>query len=137
MEVEMRTKLRMAVLVTGLGWLPAVEPVVAHHAFSAVFDANKPIKLSGVVTKVEWQNPHAWFYIDVKDETGKVTNWGLELGSPNGLIRAGWTRNVMKVGDLVAVEGARARDGSDIANARVVILASTGQRLFAASSQGQ
>jgi len=133
----MRTKLRMGVLVASLGWLPAVEPVVAHHAFSAVFDANKPIKLTGVVTKVEWQNPHAWFYIDVKDETGKVTNWGLELGSPNGLIRAGWTRNAIKVGDVVAVEGARARDGSDIGNARVVILASTGQRLFAASSQGQ
>lgn len=133
----MRTKLQMTVLVASLGWFPAVEPVVAHHAFAAVFDANKPIKLTGVVTKVEWQNPHAWFYVDVKDETGKVTNWGLELGSPNGLIRAGWTRNSLKVGDVVAVEGARARDGSDIGNARVVILASTGQRLFAASSQGQ
>ena len=131
----MRTKL--AVLLVGVGLLLAARPVVAHHAFAAEFDADKPVKLTGAVTKVEWTNPHTWFYIDVKDETGKVTNWGLEMGSPNGLMRAGWNRNSMKIGDEVTVEASRARDGSSNGNARVVILKSTGQRLFAASSQGQ
>jgi hypothetical protein len=133
----MRTRFRSAVFVAGLGLFVAATPTLAHHAFSAVFDANKSVKMTGVVTKVEWQNPHAWFYIDVKDETGKVTNWGMEMGSPNGLIRAGWTRNSVKVGDSVSVDGFGARDGSNLGNARVVILLSTGQRLFAASSQGQ
>ena len=131
----MRTRFGLAVCVGGLGLLVAATPVPAHHAFSAVFDANKPVKMAGVVTKVEWQNPHTWFYIDVKDETGKVTNWGMEMGSPNGLIRSGWTRNSMKVGDAVSVEGFAARDGSNVGNARVVILTSTGRRLFAATSQ--
>ena len=130
-------KTRLAVVLVGAGLLLAARPVVAHHAFAAEFDANKPIKLTGAVTRVDWKNPHAWFYIDVTDETGKVTNWGLEMGSPNGLLRAGWTRNSMKIGDVITVDGSRARDGSNIANAQAVILKSTGQRLFAASSQGQ
>jgi hypothetical protein len=133
----MRTRFGFAVFVAGLGLLLAATPTLAHHAFSAVFDADKPVKMAGVVTKVEWQNPHAWFYIDVKDDTGKVTNWGMEMGSPNGLIRAGWTRTSVKVGDAVSVEGFQARDGSSLGNARVVILTNTGQRLFAASSQGK
>ena len=95
-----------------------------------------PSICKGVVTKVEWQNPHTFFYIDVTDDaTRKVTNWAFEMGSPNGLMRNGWTRNSLKVGDVVSVEGSRARDGSALGNARVVVLASTGQRLFAASSQ--
>ena len=126
-----------AAFFAGLGLLVAAAPVLAHHSFAAEFDVNKPVKLTGVVTKVEWQNPHIWFYIDVKDETGKVANWGLEMGGPNGLLRAGWTRNSMKVGDAVTVEATRARDGSNNANARVVILTASGQRLFAGSSEGQ
>ena len=130
-------KFKLAVVLVGVGLLLAVRPIVAHHAFAAEFDADKPVTLTGTVTKIEWTNPHTWFYIDVKDQTGKVTNWGLEMGSPNGLMRNGWTRNSMKIGHEVTVEGSRARDGSNHANARAVILKSTGQRLFAASSQGQ
>lgn len=130
-------KSTLAVVVVAAGLLVAAKPTVAHHAFAAEFDANKPVKLTGTVTKVDWRNPHTWFFIDVTDETGKVANWGWELGSPNGLLRAGWTRNSMKVGDVVTVEGSAARDGSTIANAQTVTLKSTGQRLFAASSRGQ
>src|SRR6185436_8708726 len=134
MEALMKT--RVAVLIAGVAVLLAGVPMVAHHSFAAEFDANKPIKLTGTVTKVEWMNPHTYFYIDVKDETGKTVNWGLEMGSPNGLMRQGWSRNTMKIGDTVTVEGSRAKDGSNIGNARSVVTAD-GKRLFAASSQGQ
>jgi hypothetical protein len=123
---------KISVFVAAFGLLLAAVPVVAHHSFAAEFDANKPVKLTGTVTKVEWQNPHIWFYIDSKDDkTGKVENWGWEMGSPNGLMRNGWTRNTLKVGDVVQVEGSRTKDGSLNANARSVILVSTGQKLFA------
>jgi DNA/RNA endonuclease YhcR with UshA esterase domain len=131
----MRT--RLAVFVAGFGLLLSAWPALAHHAFAAEYDAKKPIKLTGTVTKLEWANPHTWFYVDVKDDSGNVTNWGFEMGSPNVLLRAGWTRNSMKSGDVVTVEGSRARDGSNNGNVKTVTLASTGQRLFAASSQGQ
>ncbi|HXD75713.1 MAG TPA: DUF6152 family protein [Vicinamibacterales bacterium] len=127
---------KLALATAALGLLLAAVPVMAHHSFAAEFDSNKPIKLTGSVTKIEWMNPHAYFYIDVKDEKGTTTNWGLEMGSPNGLMRQGWTRNSMKVGDVVTVEGSAAKDGSNIGNARSVTL-SGGQRLFAASSQTQ
>jgi hypothetical protein len=113
----------------------AAAPVYAHHSFAAEFDAEKPVKLTGTVTKVEWTNPHAWIYIDVTDDAGKVANWAWELGSPTSLVRLGWTRNSLKVGTSVTFEGSRARDGSNTANARSVTLNSTGQRLFGASSQ--
>jgi hypothetical protein len=130
----MKTKLALG--TAALGLLLAAVPVMAHHSFAAEFDSAKPIKLTGTVTKIEWMNPHAYFYIDVKDASGKVTNWGLEMGSPNGLMRQGWTRNSMKIGDEITVEGSAAKDGSNIGNARSVTLTG-GQRLFAASSQQQ
>jgi hypothetical protein len=125
----------LVVLVAVLGLIVTSVPVVAHHSFAAEFDASKPLKLTGTVTKLEWTNPHTWFFVDVKGEDGKVTNWGFEMGSPNGLMRAGWTRNSMKVGDIVTVDASRAKDGSNNANARTVTLVSTGKTLFAASSQ--
>jgi hypothetical protein len=130
----MRTKI---VVVVAAVLLASAGRVLGHHSFSAEFDASKPFKMSGTVTKVEWMNPHTFFYIDVTDEkTKKVTNWAMEMGSPNGLMRQGWTRNSMKVGERVTVEGSLAKDGSPTGNARSVILESTGKRLFAASSQG-
>jgi hypothetical protein len=131
----MRVKPR--ILVAGVVALLAAMPVLSHHSFYAEFDASKPVKLTGAVTKVEWENPHAWFYIDVKEDSGAISNWGLEMGSPNILIRAGWGRNTLKVGDVVTVEASRAKNGKNIANAKAVTLVSTGQKLFAGSSQGQ
>jgi len=124
-------KTRLAV-VLGSAALLAI-PMLAHHSFSAEYDAQKKVTLTGTVTKVEWMNPHARFYVDVKDDKGQVTNWEFELGSPNGLMRAGWSRNSMKEGDVVTVEGNAAKDGSNLANARTVKLAD-GKRLFGASS---
>ena len=128
----MRTTL--AVCVAAVGLLATAGAAVAHHAFTAEFDAKKPLKLTGTVTKFEWTNPHAWFYIDVKDDSGAVTNWGFEMNSPNMLLRNGWTRNSLKVGDVITVEAFGARDGSHIGNAKSVTT-STGQQLLAAPSQ--
>jgi hypothetical protein len=114
----------------------------AHHSFSAEFDADKPIALTGIITKVEWSNPHVWFYINVKDEaTGEVANWGAEMGPPHSLQRSGWRRETLKIGEQVSVEGYLAKNGSNRVNARAVTLTATGARpgatLDAGSSRGQ
>ena len=120
--------------IAAAGLLVSAAPALAHHSFSAEFDAKQPVKLTGTVTRLDWANPHAWLYIDVKDETGKVTNWGLELGGPNALMRLGWSRNSLKPGDVITAEGTRAKDGSSVANTRSITL--NGKRMFAGSSQG-
>ena len=126
----MRTALAIVLCIASIA---ASRPALAHHSFAAEFDENLPVKLTGTVTKVEWTNPHIWFFIDVKNPDGTVTNWGLELGSPNNLLRAGWKRDSMKVGDVVSVDARRARDKSNNANAQSVLLTSNGRKLFSGS----
>jgi Family of unknown function (DUF6152) len=114
-------KLRLALGLAGLCLVAAV-PVAAHHSFAAEFDGTKVIRLKGTLTKIEWTNPHSYFYIDVKDETGKVINWGCEAGAPGALSRRGFRKGDIKLGDTLVVDGYLAKDGSNIVDARRVTL---------------
>ena len=126
---------KLGILMAAAGLVISGGPVLAHHSFAAEYDANQPLTLKGTVTKIEWTNPHARFYLTVKDEKGALTNWNLELASPNALVRNGWTRQSLNIGEEVTVQGSAARDGSKMANARVVTLAN-GRQVFAGSSGG-
>ena len=125
---------RVAILtVAAAGALLSAASASAHHSFAAEFDRNLPVTVTGTVTKVEWMNPHARFYIDAKDDACKIVNWDFELASPNGLMRRGWNRNSMKIGDTVTVTGHRAKNNPAVGNASSVVLAD-GKKLFAGSS---
>jgi hypothetical protein len=128
------TRNTAALFVVAFGVLLLSLPIREHHSFAAQYDRNKPITLNGNVTKLEWMNPHIYFYMDVKDASGAVVKWSVEGGAPNTLYRAGWRRDSLKVGDVVTVEGFLARDGSKLANMSTVQLAD-GRRIFGLSSQ--
>ena len=117
------TRSLLAVLVVGLGLISIAPPILAHHSEAAEYDSNKPVKVTGILTKVEWQNPHVWYYVDVKDENGKVTTWGFSSAPPGSMMRRGITKDMLKLGAVVNVEGNRARDGSNNANGRRVTYA--------------
>ena len=129
-------RLRAFAILGITGVLLAAAPLLAHHSFAAEYDAKKPIELKGVITKVDWMNPHVYFYIDVKDDSGKIANWAFEMGPPRLLERGGWKKSTMKEGDEVIVSGTLAKDGGKHGNARSVTLANTGQKLGGASSEG-
>jgi len=129
-------KYGLGIAVAGFGLLIGALPALAHHSFAAEFDANKRVNLTGTVTKVEWLNPHIWIYLDAKDESGKITKWQCEGGAPNSLVRNGWTREALKAGDEVTIQGSLAKDATNTCNASQVKLPD-GRRVFAASSEGE
>lgn len=130
MKISNKTLLALLLAASATG------AAVAHHSFAAEFDAAKKLKLTGTVTKVQWRNPHTYFYVDVKGEDGEIHNWAMELGSPNVLMRRGWTRDSLKIGDQVTIEGARARDNSYKGNATSVVMAD-GKRMFNGTAEEQ
>src|SRR5712671_1035670 len=125
--------MKLSVLTTIVSLLSASLPLAAHHAFAAEFDVNSPVSVKGVVTKVEWVNPHAWLYVDVKDADGKVVNWHFELGPPNALFRLGWKKDAIPTGTEVSITGFRAKNGEAVANGRSIVLPD-GKELFSGGS---
>lgn len=130
-----KPSLHIAVLGLAAAGLSTTPKLSAHHAFTAQYDIEQPVSMTGVVIKIDWLNPHAYFYLDVTDEaTGETVTWANEMGSPVSLLRRGWTRNSLRIGDVVAVDGILARDGSASLNAQAIVLSSTGQKLFTRSA---
>jgi hypothetical protein len=127
-------RIKQAVLAAGFGLLAAALPLIAHHSFAAEFDSAKAVTLQGVVTKLDWMNPHIWIYLDTKDDSGTVAHWQCEGGPPNTLTRNGWSRDSLKTGDQVNIEGFRSKDGTNTCNARSVKLPD-GKRVFAGSAE--
>lgn len=120
-------------IAIGVAALMSAAPLAAHHAFAAEFDVNQPVKVKGTITKVEWVNPHAWLYVDVKGDDGKVTNWRFELGAPNAMIRLGWRKESVPAGLEVSITGFRAKSGDNVGNGRSIILPD-GKELFSGGS---
>jgi len=129
----MKTKL-IALALSILGGLTSLQ-ASAHHSFAAEFDGNSPVHVTGTVIKVDWTNPHTYIFVEVENDEGDYEEWAFEMGSPNGLMRRGWTRNTLEIGTEVIVTGTRARDGSYKGNVQTVVIADTCQRLFAGTSQ--
>lgn len=125
-------KTKLVVCMAGL-LVAAAVPLLAHHSFAAEYDANAKLTLKGTVTKVDWMNPHIWVYVDAKDDAGKMIHWQCEGGPPNTLTRNGWTKDALKIGDAVTIEGFRAKDGTNTCNSRSVTLPD-GRRVFAGSA---
>jgi len=122
-------------IIVGVTWLLAAVPAVPHHSFAAEFDLNRSIELTGTVTQVQWTNPHAWLHIDVDDDDSNTQSWAIELLGINTLIRRGWTRDTLKPGDIVSIEGFGARDGRNTGNASAITMVSTGEQLWDSSKQ--
>ena len=127
-------RLYILLAIVGAG-VAAAQPLRAHHSEAAEYDSTKPVKVTGTIKKVEWQNPHVWFYVDVKDEKGAVTTWGFSAAPPGALLRRGITKDALKIGSVVNVEGARARDGSNNASGRSVTF-EDGRNVFTATGEG-
>ena len=123
--------------VVGVAWFLTAASAAAHHSFAAEFDINRPIKLTGTVTKIEWTNPHAWVFVDAKDDKGATQNWAIELVGINDLLRLGWGRNRVKTGDVINVDGFGAKNGTNTVNAASVSLASTGELVWASQKPPQ
>jgi hypothetical protein len=127
---------RFIAFATLMGLIASTDCATAHHAFSSVFDPDRPLDVTGTVTRVDWMNPHIWFYLDIENEAGRVESWGFEMGSPNALVRRGWSHDSLQVGEVVNVAGWLARDGSLRGAVRSIVLAS-GEQLFGGQNRSR